>query len=692
MAAQKTFHCLLLWLIAFCSPALAQSQTGGWIENAASDSIRPRVDANAIRTFMPTKTGKFTFPPPYNTTGARLTDPKDCGGGDCVMPVGYSYWRNINNHTASSTMFIFLGLNRDDGGRNPILLTYNKVTRKITKQPLLDPANPITSKWGPSDGLQWYFSATLPNALYIFNTGINRDRQLHRFDVVTKKLETVFDIQGSFGADDKFFDQPHSSYDDRFISATLVCEAAGCSDGTQTAVAVGEDMGCFVFDSKAPPNSAFTYFPREGTGTFDECQIDQSGRWLVIKENRQDVTEPSGKVVTQVDNRIIDLQGSVATMRLPYGTDPDSLMNAMGHSDNGFGYVVGTGLSSQNAVRLWKLGDPIDASVVYYDHDQTALAAGFISHTNARPGTPPEVQHACASNGIRLIDDWGNALSPQPRSDEIVCFRLDGSLDVLVVAPVMANLDAPGGGSDPYFKAAKGNLDVTGQYFIWTGNLFGNRLDAFIVEIPTQLLIGGTAPGAAPAPWDAADIGDVGQAGATSYANGAFTIRGAGADIWGSSDGFHYAYRPLTGDGQIIAQVGSLQNQRDDDPTVNREPWEKAGIMMRESLDPGSANAFVAVTRTQGAVLQRRKTPNSESINTVLSTAARAPSWIKLTRKGNVFSAFLSKDGKTWGKAIAVDTIPMGPNIFVGLALTSHDSTETTLATFDRVSVGPVTK
>jgi hypothetical protein len=59
----------------------------------------------------------------------------------------------------------------------------------------------------------------------------------------------------------------------------------------------------------------------------------------------------------------------------------------------------------------------------------------------------------------------------------------------MVVAPVMTNLDAPGGGDD-YSKRPKGNLDVTGRYFIWTTNLGGNRLDAFVVKVPSQLLSG----------------------------------------------------------------------------------------------------------------------------------------------------------------------------------------------------------
>jgi len=75
-----------------------------------------------------------------------------------------------------------------------------------------------------------------------------------------------------------------------------------------------------------------------------------------------------------------------------------------------------------------------------------------------------------------------------------VCFSLDanrnadGSLDVLVVGQVMTDLNAAGGGTDDYAKRPKGNLDVTGRYFIWTTNLGGNRLDAFLVKIPAERL------------------------------------------------------------------------------------------------------------------------------------------------------------------------------------------------------------
>jgi hypothetical protein len=58
----------------------------------------------------------------------------------------------------------------------------------------------------------------------------------------------------------------------------------------------------------------------------------------------------------------------------------------------------------------------------------------------------------------------------------------------VVVAQVMTDLDAPGGDvdGDDYAQLPKGSLDVTGRYFLWTTNLGGNRLDAFLVKIPVE--------------------------------------------------------------------------------------------------------------------------------------------------------------------------------------------------------------
>src|SRR5206468_4627574 len=63
-----------------------------------------------------------------------------------------------------------------------------------------------------------------------------------------------------------------------------------------------------------------------------------------------------------------------------------------------------------------------------------------------------------------------------------------------------------------------------------------------------------------PSPMVDGDVGSVGVGGSATYADGTYTVNGAGADIYGSSDAFNFAYRTWSGDGTIIARVTSLQN------------------------------------------------------------------------------------------------------------------------------------
>ena len=108
-----------------------------------------------------------------------------------------------------------------------------------------------------------------------------------------------------------------------------------------------------------------------------------------------------------------------------------------------------------------------------------------ISHENARSNVPLFRQYACGSD-----------VSPHAVQNEITCIRLDGSNDQLIVAPVMTDPKGSGApGSEGYYaKQPKGNLDITGRYFIWTTNLCGNRMDAFLVKVPGELLLGNAPP------------------------------------------------------------------------------------------------------------------------------------------------------------------------------------------------------
>ncbi|HET9187792.1 MAG TPA: Ig-like domain-containing protein, partial [Acidothermaceae bacterium] len=187
-------------------------------------------------------------------------------------------------------------------------------------------------------------------------------------------------------------------------------------------------------------------------------------------------------------------------------------------------------------------------------------------------------------------------------------------------------------------------------------------------------------PPALPAGWSHADVGAVGVTGTASASGGTFSVTGAGADVWGMADAFHYAYRTLDGDGTIIARVSSIQ-------FVNN--WTKAGVMIRNSLSPSAAQAFmlVAASATKGVPFQRRVADGDISVSTPGSQLT-APRWVKLVRTGNTIAGYESADGVSW-TLVANDSFAMGPSVLVGLAVSSHVAGTNATAVFDNVTVTP---
>ena len=174
-----------------------------------------------------------------------------------------------------------------------------------------------------------------------------------------------------------------------------------------------------------------------------------------------------------------------------------------------------------------------------------------------------------------------------------------------------------------------------------------------------------------PSGWESTDVGTVGAAGRATFAGGAFTVAGAGLDVWGTADQFHFVYQQLTGDGAIISRVTAVD-------TVNA--WTKAGVMMRESLAAGSRQAFMLVSPGKGLAFQRRAATGGTSAHTA-GGAGTAPYYLKLARAGHVITASKSIDGTTW-TTVGSDTITMGATIYVGLAVSSHLDATLATATF----------
>jgi len=455
------FNGSLLLFSLLASTSSPASNPGGFLESDETSVTRPLLTATQIAAFMPSR-GLFSFPAPYNTQGVRITNAGDCGGNDCVDMI-YSYWKNMSNSTGSNIMYIFVGLDRNRGGQGPTLFQYDKTTDALTELgPLFDSSSPYSGATGEG----WYFSYGKPTKMYITNS-----TQLVRYDVLTKSMQVVFDVTAPWGSD-KHIWQTSTSNDDDVHAATI-------EDSSY------QMIGCGVH--KESTNQYF-YYPK--IGDFDECQIDKSGRYLVIKEQIDGLYD--------VDNVIVDLQTGAQTQLLDQN-------GAGGHSDLGYGtYVAADNWAPQaNTWRLWNLGvaptqglpfgvgSLLQGGSLYHDLNWNVFEPSHVSYENARSDIPVNQQYVCGDNKSAVIS---------PHANEIVCFMLDSSLPLqsqqtMVVAPVMTDANATGGnaacpGCEDYAKDPKGNIDPTGQYFFWTSNLGGSRLDAFIVKLPSQLLTG----------------------------------------------------------------------------------------------------------------------------------------------------------------------------------------------------------
>jgi len=170
-------------------------------------------------------------------------------------------------------------------------------------------------------------------------------------------------------------------------------------------------------------------------------------------------------------------------------------------------------------------------------------------------------------------------------------------------------------------------------------------------------------------------------------AAGVITMSGGGTDIWNTADQFRFASKRLTGNATIVARVDSIGNT---------DPWAKAGVMIRESLAPGSRYAIVLASPGNGVHFQGRLMTDSAAVSdntapavsTAEQNALRVPVWVKLERTGSAFNGFYSTDGVKWTTITwSPQTINMtSSSVYIGLAVTSHTANAATTVQFSNVS------
>jgi len=178
--------------------------------------------------------------------------------------------------------------------------------------------------------------------------------------------------------------------------------------------------------------------------------------------------------------------------------------------------------------------------------------------------------------------------------------------------------------------------------------------------------------------WTCADVGSPIPAGSQYLVNGAWSLLAGGKDIWDTHDEFRYVAEAMTGDGSITTHISSQGNT---------DPWAKAGIMVRASTDTGAPYFGIFVTPGNGTVVQYRST-SGDTTTQVNSIASAAPTYLKVTRSGNTFTAYTSTDGNTWtAYPDGSVTVTLPSTSLAGMASTSHSQFTTNTVNFDSFNV-----
>ena len=188
------------------------------------------------------------------------------------------------------------------------------------------------------------------------------------------------------------------------------------------------------------------------------------------------------------------------------------------------------------------------------------------------------------------------------------------------------------------------------------------------------------------------DIGNSAIAGSSKIQDNSISITAGGADVWGVKDEFRFSYIEQTGDFDLVARIESLSS-----PNL----YTKAGLMAREELSDNSRHIFFQVfpnnsprnKNNGGYEFQYRQAKAGEMKAIYPSKFDGAPefpvnypnTWIRLKRAGNNFTGFYSADGKTW-KAFASFTTEISKKLYLGLAVTSHNTKESATAVFTDIT------
>ncbi|MDD2600575.1 MAG: PA14 domain-containing protein [Kiritimatiellae bacterium] len=157
-------------------------------------------------------------------------------------------------------------------------------------------------------------------------------------------------------------------------------------------------------------------------------------------------------------------------------------------------------------------------------------------------------------------------------------------------------------------------------------------------------------------------------------------VVGAGQDVWGKADNFHYLYQETAENFELKGTINAVFRVND---------WTKVGFMVRENVTPGSRHTSIIQSALQGRYTQFRNTPDQDSaqhddVNRAMlndgGTVSYTPTTFRIVRKGRKISFFLNDTPVPLASPGSFDfdiSSWSSDTILAGLYVTSHDTDNT---------------
>jgi alpha-galactosidase len=193
-----------------------------------------------------------------------------------------------------------------------------------------------------------------------------------------------------------------------------------------------------------------------------------------------------------------------------------------------------------------------------------------------------------------------------------------------------------------------------------------------------QALSSGSA-GALSSPWSDQDLGVSSLAGSSGTGDDYMALAASGTGIQGTADQGHFTYQPWTGDGVLTTCLNTVSG--------NDSSAANAGIMFREDLTDSARCLYLGMTRSGSLTWQYRdSTGGTTTTATTTSTTPAAP-WLRITRHGDVFTAFVSVDGTTYSQVGSPVTLTLPQTLDIGPVMSSGSNAALETARFSNVSI-----